>query len=64
MKNVYISRKSQSDYTKALDRDREGSVLLFVFSFQADVEYDKFVPYRGSNPRDPLERHKVKVAHA
>jgi hypothetical protein len=39
-----------------------GNSSLFV-SLQADVEYDKLVPYRGSNPRDALERHKVKVTH-
>lgn len=32
-------------------------------SLQADVEYDKLMAYRGSDPRDPLERHEVKVAH-
>ena len=42
---------------KALNRD------VFV-SLQSDVEYDKLVPYRSSNPRDSLERHKVKVTHA
>ena len=35
---------------------------LFI-SLQADVEYDKLVPNRGSDPRDPLERHEVKIAH-
>ena len=66
---VYISRNHNQIIQKALDRDRDrGSVcyyFIFIFiSFQADVEYDEFVPYRGSNPGDPLERHKVKVAHA
>ena len=34
------------------------------FSLQTDVEHDEFMSYRGSDPRDPLERQKVKVAHA
>ncbi len=61
---MYISAEiTKSDYTKALDRDRDRDPCC-VFSFQADVEYDEFVPYCGSDPGDPLERHEVKVANA
>ena len=35
-----------------------------LLSLQTDVEHDKFMPHCSSNPRDPLERQKVKVAHA
>ena len=37
---------------------------LFDVSLQADVKHDKLMPHSGSNPRDPLERQKVKIAHA
>ena len=36
---------------------------FFSLSLQTDVEHDEFMSYRGSDPWDPLERQKVKVAH-
>jgi hypothetical protein len=50
---------------KALDRHGMDELVRNIFfSLQTYVEHDELMAYRGSDPRDPFERQKVKVAHA